>query len=287
MPIRIKCPECDERLSLSDESAGKKVRCKSCDAVFRAPSGDAEEGGRNSRRPEREEDEAPRRRRRDEDEESPRSRRRRDDDEEMEERPRSKAGSKGGRKAAGKKEKKGISVLYIVGVAFALLFLAGALGFLAWRAGIIGSRNADVKEKTVVEDGEPKFTAPDARIGEGRKEITGPDGERAAATQRVKLSMDMRPLADGASEVVVNYEVLVGPELPRANKLVVMETARMFILEIEPVVNEEDRKKGTFTFQLTPATKQKYKKLWISLMPSNEQDVKKHGLRVSNVITLP
>jgi hypothetical protein len=274
MSFRINCPECDERLTLSDESAGKRVRCKNCDAVFRAQRGNAPEGSKKSRRSD-EEDEAPRRRRREE-------------DEEVEEPPRRKAGSKNSRKAASKNEKKTVTVLYVVGVIVAFLFLAGALGFLGWRAGVIGSRNADVKEKTVVEEkGEPKYTAPDARIGEARKEVIGPDGERAAAVQRVKLSMDLRPLADGAAEVVLHYEVLVAGDLPRANRLVLVETTGMRVLDVDPVVSAEDLKKGTFTFQLSPETRQKTKKLWIALITGKADDVKKNGLRVSNVITLP
>jgi hypothetical protein len=275
MSFRINCPECDEPLSVSEESAGKKVRCKKCDTVFRVPSDDDSERSKASRRSERDEDESPRRRRREEDEEG-------------DERPRRKAGHKSSRKAARKNEKKPITALYIVGVILAGLFLVGAIGFLGWRAGVIGSRNADVKDKTVVEEkGEPKYLAPDARIGETRKEITGPDGERAAAAERVKLSMDLRPLADGAAEVVLHYEVLVGADMPRANRLVVMETNGMHVLDVDPVVSADDLKKGTFTFQLSAETRQKTKKLWVALITGKADDVKKNGLRVSNVITLP
>jgi predicted Zn finger-like uncharacterized protein len=36
MPFPVTCPECDSTQKVSDEASGKKVRCKSCQAVFRA-----------------------------------------------------------------------------------------------------------------------------------------------------------------------------------------------------------------------------------------------------------
>jgi hypothetical protein len=36
MPFPVTCPECDSTQNVPDEAAGKKLRCKSCQAVFRA-----------------------------------------------------------------------------------------------------------------------------------------------------------------------------------------------------------------------------------------------------------
>jgi predicted Zn finger-like uncharacterized protein len=42
MATPIQCPECDTSMKVADEVIGKKVRCKSCKAVFRAESSDVE-----------------------------------------------------------------------------------------------------------------------------------------------------------------------------------------------------------------------------------------------------
>src|SRR5262245_27937777 len=86
MPITVACPECDSRLKLKADSAGKKVRCPRCKIVFPVPAEDEEEDERPAkrRRPASrdEEDEGGRRRR----SASTRSR----EDEEEEERPSSR-----------------------------------------------------------------------------------------------------------------------------------------------------------------------------------------------------
>ena len=36
MPFPVTCPECDSTQDVPDEVAGKRLRCKTCQAVFRA-----------------------------------------------------------------------------------------------------------------------------------------------------------------------------------------------------------------------------------------------------------
>ncbi len=295
MSFSISCPECDARLTVPDNFAGKKLRCKKCDAVFLANRPGTSAEAKSSKRSEDDDDERPRRRRPDDDDEprtrgddddeSLRSRRRRDADDD-DDRPRRKVGGKKGRnKSSGKEAKKSHGVAYILGLIAAFILLGGAVVFLGWRAGVFGSR--EPKKELVADDKEPEFLAPDARIGELRKETTGPDGERAAAKQRVKLSMELKPMADGTTQVVLSYEMLVGAEMPPTNRLVVMESDRMHVLDVKPEPNASDRRLGAYTFQMSAEEKQKYKKFWIALLSKPDDDVKTRGLRVSNTIALP
>jgi predicted Zn finger-like uncharacterized protein len=88
MPITATCPECDTRVKVPDASAGKKVRCPSCKAIFTAPAAEEEAVSRRPRaearaarsRDEDEDDRRPSRRRDEDEDERPRSRRSRDDD---------------------------------------------------------------------------------------------------------------------------------------------------------------------------------------------------------------
>ena len=43
MPIRTRCVSCDAEYNLADRLAGKQIKCKKCDAVFRVPETEAAE----------------------------------------------------------------------------------------------------------------------------------------------------------------------------------------------------------------------------------------------------
>src|SRR5947207_2091232 len=92
MSIRIRCPECETVYTLTDTTAGKKIRCKKCQGVIAVPQADAEavtapaskkdEVTKAKTRP------APAR----DEEDEPRPKRRRDEDDEDEPRPKKKKG---------------------------------------------------------------------------------------------------------------------------------------------------------------------------------------------------
>jgi len=323
MPITIKCPECGDKRSVPDEFAGKKLKCKNCSAIFRAsappplpddqeresrPSpaksrraqdDDEDEKPRSRRRDDEDEDRAeePRSRRRDEDDEKPRKRQRNDDDEdeeprsrrrdedESEERPRRK---KTGERERGKSKpkKKKVTPGYIIGVILASLFLAGALGFVAWRAGLFQGKSDD-KDRVDNDDKEPEYVAPDPRIGAGRKETIGPDGERVAGVERIRLTMDLREEGAGNHKVVLTYQVVSGVSLGVNDRIVVREADRAYVLQTAPEVDKADPKRGTYTFVLTDESRRKAKKLWIAIVVGKTDDVLKSGIRVSNVVALP
>jgi hypothetical protein len=276
-----------------DEFAGKKVRCKGCGATFRVdnPASGEEDPGPRSKdesrrsarsrddeddrpRRRREEDDEPRSRRRQDDDEEPRSRRARDEDDESDDRPR--------RKGSGKKTKKRITVAYVLGLLVALVFLAVALGFLAWRAGLFEPKT-ETKQETVQDDKEPEYTPPDPRIAAARKETTGPDGERVAATQRIRLSLD----SVEAGKIVLSFQVTSGPGLGGSDRLVAVEADRTYIVDAAPQTKEDDPRRGTFTIDLPEESRRKVKKFWIAMAPRGTADVKKAGVRVSNVVNLP
>ena len=320
MPITIKCPECGDKRSVPDEFAGKKLKCKNCSAIFRAsapppPLPDDEE--RESRHPaaksrkveddddrprrsaRNDEDEEPRSRRRDEDDddideksrkrqrddddedEEPRSRRR--DEDESEDPPRRK---KPGERGKSKPKKKKVTPGYIIGVILASLFLAGALGFVAWRAGLFQEKSDD-KDRVENDDKEPEYVAPDPRIGAGRKETIGRDGERVAGAERIRLTMDLREEGAGNHQVVLTFEVISGPGLGANDRIVVREADRAYVLQAAPEIDKEDPKRGTYTFSLTDESRRKAKKFWIAIVTGKPDDVLKGGLRVSNVVALP
>ena len=209
MPINIKCPECGDKRSVPDEFVGKKLKCKSCGAVFRAdapppatettrPSKrrdpddeEADESPRSRRRDaddeqaeskssrlrDRDEDEKPRSRHRGEDEdeerEKPRRRNRDEEDDEDEERPRrGKQGGTSRGKSKSKPKKKKITVGYIIGVILAFLFLLGALSFVGWRAGLFESKSKD--KDRIDDEKEPEYVAPDRALAHGAKRRSGP-----------------------------------------------------------------------------------------------------------------
>ena len=298
VPITIKCPECGDKRSVPDEFAGKKVKCKSCDAVFRAsapppPAKNCEEDDeidekpRAKRRNEVDEDEPterPRSRRRaDEDEDAddkPRTRRR--DDDEDEERPRRKKSSD---RERAKSKKKKVTPAYILGVMAASLFLIGALAFVGWRAGLFQAKTED---KTQVDDEkEPEYVAPDPRIGAGRKETTGPDGERVAGVERIKLTIDVSETAPNSYKVVLSYQVVSGGGLGANDRVVVKQDSGVAVFKVTPETDNADSRRGTYTFTLTDEARKKFKKLWIAIVPANSQNALKDGIRVSNAVVMP
>ena len=132
MPFTLTCPSCGSRRRVADDVAGKKVRCHDCRTVFWAAGPDVDII------------EAPA---------EPRSRRRdRDDD-----RPR---GKRPAGKATGKRARHGPA--YFVGLAGALLLVAGAVTFVVWKAGAFGPKS-DGRVKLDA-NGEPEYVAPDERI---------------------------------------------------------------------------------------------------------------------------
>jgi len=317
LPITIKCPECGDKRSVPDEFAGKKLKCKSCDAVFRASAPPAPPLVPPAKRRDEEDaeiDEKPRSRRRDDDdddeqEEKPRSRRRDDDDEVQDEKPRSRRRGeeddekprsrrsdndepddrprrrKSADRERGKQKKKKVTIGYILGVIAASLFLLGALGFVAWRAGLFQGKSDD---KTKVEDEkEPEYLAPDPRIGANRKESIGPDGERVAGVERIRLAIDVSEAAPNSHTVVISYQVLSGAGLGANDRLVVKQDSRVVVYKAMPETDKSDPKRGTFTFTLTDDARRNFKKLWIAIVPANSQDALKDGVRVSNVVAMP
>ncbi len=141
MPIEFPCPECERKLRVKDELAGRRVKCPGCSASITIPDADAQPPAPKkaavkpgkpapapARRPrdEEDEDEAPRRPARgradDEDEERPRKKPRpRDDDEDDEPR------KKGGKKAGGSSMPL---VLGIGGGVLALLLVGGGIWWM-------------------------------------------------------------------------------------------------------------------------------------------------------------
>jgi predicted Zn finger-like uncharacterized protein len=122
MPFSATCPECDATVKVPDAAAGKKVRCKSCQAVFRAPDPD------------------------DEDDRPVRGSRRRTEDDD-------RPARKGGRK----RKKGGNPVLYIVGVVAGLALIGGAIAFVVGSRGDQGDRGntADAGKTEVLQPGVP------------------------------------------------------------------------------------------------------------------------------------
>src|SRR5690242_4251330 len=114
MSFTLTCSKCGSSRRVADDIAGKRVRCPDCRAVFRAESPKVDIID-------------------DESAEEPRSRRDRDDG-----RPRGKP-SRG--KAGTKKARKKHGAGYFVGLAAALLLAAGAVTFVAWKAGAFGKAN--------------------------------------------------------------------------------------------------------------------------------------------------
>jgi hypothetical protein len=203
----------------------------------------------------------------------------RDDDDD--ERPRRKAG-RGGDRPSGKKT----TIAYILGLLVAAVFLAGALAFLGWRAGLFAPKTEDQKE--VVDDGkEPEYVPPDPRIAAGRKETTGPDGERVAATQRIRLTLNGDATGPDAAKVVIDYQVVVGPSLGANDRLIAVEADRMYVVDVAPTRDSEDPKRGSFTVPLTGESRRKIKKFWVAILMPKEDDVKKSGVRVSDVVAMP
>jgi hypothetical protein len=152
MPFPISCPECNDRQTVPDEAAGKRLRCKRCGTVFRASGPDVEV----------DEDELPARRRTgrsDDDRRSgpldddrppgpakkpvparaARARDVEDEDDEDEEDVRPARRDK--------KTKKKSPLAFILGVCSALLLVAGAVAAVAWSQGVFdaaaGAANAD------------------------------------------------------------------------------------------------------------------------------------------------
>jgi hypothetical protein len=325
-----------------DEFAGKKLKCKNCNAIFRASAppppppkrrseddDEADEKGRPKRRDEDEEepeekprsrrraededaDEKPRSRRReevdDEPEEKPRSRRREEDDDEPEEKPRSRRRDDDDKKpksrrrdeddesderprrkkSAGRdrgKSKKKVTPAYIIGVILASLFLIGALSFVGWRAGLFQGKTEE-KDRTNDDEEQPKYVAPDPRIGAGRKETTGLDGERVSAVERLRLTIDVS--SSGADhKVVVTFQVVSGPSIGANDRLVVREADRAYVVQAVPVIDKSDSTRGTFTFTLSDESRRKAKKLWVAVVLAKSQDALKDGVRVSNAIAMP
>lgn len=323
MPINIKCPECGDKRSVPDEFAGKKLKCKNCSAVFRAaaplsapeatrPSkrrhedhNEAEEKPRSrrrndeededqvesksSRRRDRDEEEKPRSRRRgddeDEDEEKPRRRSRdEEEDDDEDERPRrGKPGSVRGKSKS--KPKKKVTVGYIIGVILAFLFLLAALSFVGWRAGLFESKSKD--KDRVDDEKEPEYVAPDPRIGAGRKETIGPDGERVAAVERLRLTIDVSDAGANNHKLVVNYQVVSGASLGANDRLVALQDGTLVVLQVRPEVDTADPRRGTLSLMLTDETRRKIKKLWIAMVAASSHNALKDGVRVSNVVAMP
>jgi predicted Zn finger-like uncharacterized protein len=141
MADEVRCPECNARVSVPDGAAGKRLRCRKCDHVFRAGTADVDVVADETpgRRPPRRDDDRPRRPR--DDDEKPRSRRRaveedeEDEDDDEDERPARKKG---------KKARKKSSLPFLLGVVAALVLAVGAIGVVvAWSQGMFGGPGAD------------------------------------------------------------------------------------------------------------------------------------------------
>jgi hypothetical protein len=147
MPFPVTCPECDSTQKVPDEAAGKRLRCKGCQTVFRAGNADVDivaEGPPPARTG---------RSRDDVEEPRPSRRRPRDDDEE--ERPRRKSwrgedegprARRGAGKAARPKEMSQVGLIGLIGGVGALLIavipctasFGIAAGVLALATGVVG-----------------------------------------------------------------------------------------------------------------------------------------------------
>jgi hypothetical protein len=263
MPISVKCPKCGDKRSIPDDFGETKVRCKSCGASFRVDGPSSGDG---------DDDEPPRRR--DESGEA-RSRSRRERNEDDDARPR----RKGSKKAK-------ITVAYVLGLLVALVFLAGAVGFLAWRAGVFQPKT-EPKEKVQDDGKEPEYTAPDPRIGALRKETIGDDGERVAGNLRIRLALDSDEAGAERHKVVLSFQVTSGPRLGANDRLVVMHTDRMVVFKINPQLADGDPRQGNYTLSLPEESRRSIKKVWIASVPADALDVKATGIRVSNVVILP
>jgi hypothetical protein len=138
MSVTLTCPQCGVPKMVADELLGKRVRCKKCETVFVAESADVEVV----------DDEPDDRRGRSADVEVV--------DDEPDDRPR-RIG-----KPHSKKAKRGHGPAYYVGLAVAALLAVGAIGFVAYRAGVFGPKS-DSRVKLDA-NGEPEYVAPDERI---------------------------------------------------------------------------------------------------------------------------
>lgn len=115
MPISTTCPECGAKYNLAEAMAGKKIKCKKCEAVIAVPQADEDDEGVTAAAPRA--GASARRPRRDDDDDR--------DDRDDDDRP---------SRPVAKKSGGGSTVLLVVGGVLLVLLLVcgGAIGFFIW-----------------------------------------------------------------------------------------------------------------------------------------------------------
>jgi hypothetical protein len=271
MPFTLTCPECHDRSEVPDEVAGKRVRCRRCQAVFRAGSPDVDvvDDDRPRRRPSGADES--RSRKRDRDDEDELSRQRRDEDDRDDDRPRGKParGKAGGKKKA--KKKRGVG--YFVGLAAALVLAGGALTFVAWKAGAFGPKT----EKGVIldADGQAAYVPPDERIkspkpaGDVKLQLGSPPPQKG---DHVRLS---DPIVEGGT-LVVNYQFLGQFQPGPGYVLVVVYQGGWEIKYLDQLVQDA----GNFKLNVPTGRIE----VWVGKTGRNAGPADP-GSRVSNVVT--
>lgn len=268
MSFTMTCPECDAELGVPDSLAGKTLRCRKCGETFKARAPGSKSG--RARRPRDDEDSRPRRPRDEEENDHPRRRRRDENDDRDDDRPRRKPADG---KARGKRSKPKRGLGYVLGLIGALLLAAGAITFVAWKAGAFGPK----AEKGVILDakGQPEYVPPDERIkappraGPAKLQLGSPPPQLGA---HVRLTA---PVLEGGT-LVITYQFLGNYEPGPEYVLVIVHPEGWETQFLDRLAED------TGAFKLNPPKGRI--EVWVGKVGRNAGPADP-GSRVSNVVT--